>query len=107
VSGSVTYASTETVLMPAAFASARAGFRAFASFGLKTIALTPFAIRSRMSESWPAASVFREVVVSWDTWPDARACAFAVQICSSRKPLPTPPALEYPILYIVDAADPA
>ncbi len=84
--------------MPAAFASARAGLRAAGSFGLKTIASTPLAIRSRMSESWPAASVLRWIVVSSDTWPDASASAVAVQTCSSRKPLPTPPPFEYPIL---------
>ena len=35
--------------MPAALASSRAGLSASGSFGLKTIASTPFAIRSRMS----------------------------------------------------------
>jgi hypothetical protein len=59
VFGSVTDESTETVTIPAAFASARAGLSAVGSFGLKTIALTPAAIRLRMSESWPAASVLR------------------------------------------------
>ena len=59
MSGSVTYASTETVLMPAAFASSRAGLSASGSFGLNTIASTSAAIRSRMSCSWPAASVLR------------------------------------------------
>src|SRR6266542_1692931 len=84
--------------MPAVFASWRAGLRAFESFGLKTIG-------SRMSESWPAASVLRWIVVSSETWPDAAACALAVQTCSSRKPLPTPPAFEYPILYILAGVD--
>ena len=76
-------------MIPAAFASWSAGLRAFASFGLKMIALTPAAIRSRMSEAWPAASVLRCFVTSSETWPDALACALAVQTCSSRKPLPT------------------
>src|SRR5882757_9936210 len=31
--------------------------------------------------------------------PRAVPSAFAVQTCSSRKPLPTPPPLEYPIAY--------
>src|SRR5438552_9890023 len=91
--------------MPAAFASASAGFRASGSFGLNTMALTPFAMRSRRSDSWPAASVLRWMVVSSETWPDALACALAVQTCSSRKPLPTPPPLEYPILYCLAAAE--
>ena len=51
-----------------------------------------------MSWSWPAASVLRWIVVSWETWPDASASALAVQTCSSRKPLPTPPPFEYPIV---------
>ena len=48
MSGSVTYASMATVLMPAAFASSSAGFRPSGSFGLKMIASTSLAIRSRM-----------------------------------------------------------
>ena len=63
MSGSVTYASTETVMMPAACASSSAGFSADGSFGLKTIASTPCEIRSRRSASWPAASVFRWMTV--------------------------------------------
>jgi len=90
----VTNWSTATVLMPAAFASSSAGFRADGSLGLKTIASTPAAIRSRMSWSWPAASVLRWIVVSCETWPEASASALAVQTCSSRKPLPTPPPFE-------------
>jgi hypothetical protein len=66
VSGSVTKASTETVLMPAAFASASAGLSAAGSFGLKTIASTPAAIRSRMSAAWPAASVLRCLTIRFD-----------------------------------------
>ncbi len=57
--------------MPAAFASWSAELRAFGSFGLKTIALTPAAIRFRMSEAWPAASVLRCFTMSSETWPDA------------------------------------
>ncbi len=57
-----------------------------------------------MSEAWPAASVLRCLTIRSETWPDAAACAFAVQTCSSRKPLPTPPPFEYPILYCVVAA---
>ena len=90
--------------MPCAWASARAGLSASGSFGLKTIACTPAAMRSRMSEAWPAASVLRCFTIRSETWPDAAACAFAVQTCSSRKPLPTPPPFEYPILYCVVAA---
>src|SRR5512144_3264048 len=93
--------------MPAAFASARAGLSASGSFGLNTMALTPFAMRSRMSDSWPAASVLRWMVVSSETWPEALAWALAVQTCSSRKPLPTPPPFEYPILYCVAGAEAA
>src|ERR1035437_5889684 len=92
-------------MIPAACASARAGLRALGSFGLKTIALTPLAIRSRMSESWPAASVLRLVTVIWETVPTTLAWALAVHICSSRKPLPTPPPLEYPMVYVLAAAD--
>src|SRR5205807_3493398 len=105
VFGSVTYASTETVLIPAAWASARAGLRAFGSLGLNTIALTPFAIRLRMSASWPAASVLRWITVRLETSPDAFASALAVHTCSSRKPLPTPPPFEYPIVYCLVPAD--
>jgi hypothetical protein len=76
-------------LIPAAFASWSAVLSAAASFGLKTMALTPAAIRFRMSEAWPAASVLRCRTTSSETWPDALACALAVQTCSSRKPLPT------------------
>src|SRR5258708_38055750 len=36
--------------------------------------------------------------------PRAVPSAFAVQTCSSRKPLPTPPPLEYPIVYGAFAA---
>src|SRR5687768_5539651 len=43
------------------------------------------------------------MVVSSETWPEDSASAFAVQTCSSRKPLPTPPPFEYPILYCVAA----
>ena len=43
-------------------ASSRAGLRPSGLFGLKTIASTPAAIRSRMSWSWPAASVLRWMV---------------------------------------------
>jgi len=95
VSGSVTNASTETVLIPAALASWSAGFSAAGSFGLKTIASTPAAMRSRMSEACPAASVLRCLTMRLEGWPPAAAhCALAVQTCSSRKPLPTPPPLE-------------
>jgi hypothetical protein len=44
------------------------------------------------------------MVTSSVTWSEARASAFAVQTCSSRKPLPTPPPFEYPILYCAPAA---
>ena len=47
-----------------------------------------------MSEAWPAASVLRWIAVSSETWPEAWAWALAVQTCSSRKPLPTPPPFE-------------
>ncbi len=80
--------------MPAAWASSSAGLSASGSFGLNTMAFTPLAIRSRMSCSWPAASVLRWIVVSVETLPEASASAFAVQTCSSRKPLPTPPPFE-------------
>ena len=50
-------------MIPAALASSRAGLRADGSFGLKTIASTPAAMRSRMSWSCPAASVLRWIVV--------------------------------------------
>src|SRR5687767_5363031 len=44
------------------------------------------------------------MVVSSETWPEDSASAFAVQTCSSRKPFPTPPPFEYPILYCFAAA---
>ena len=87
-------ASTATVVMPAALASSSAGLSASGSFGLNTIASTSFAIRSRICWSWPAASAFWWMTVSSETWPEAFASALAVQTCSSRKPLPTPPAFE-------------
>src|SRR6478752_2950608 len=44
------------------------------------------------------------MVVSVETAPDASACALAVQTCSSRKPLPTPPPFEYPMVACLAAA---
>src|SRR5882757_5533762 len=70
------------------------------------MAFTPLAIRVRMSASWPAASVLRWITVRSETWPEAFACALAVQTCSSRKPLPTPPPFEYPIVYCFAAPEP-
>ncbi len=55
--------------MPAALASASAGFSASGSFGLNTMALTPAAIRSRMSELPSAASLFRWMTFSAATLP--------------------------------------
>ena len=71
------------------------------SFGLNTIALTFCEISVRRSDSWPAASVLRWMTVIPEIFvvPSAVPSAFAVQTCSSRKPLPTPPPLEYPIAY--------
>src|SRR6476469_913572 len=84
VFGSVTSASTETVTMPAAWASARAGLSASALFGLNTRALTFCEINVRRSASWPAASVLRWIkLVSGLTLvgPSAVAAAFAVHTC--------------------------
>ena len=44
------------------------------------------------SQLLPATVVW--ITVRLETEPDALACALAVQTCSSRKPLPTPPPLE-------------
>ena len=80
--------------MPAAFASSRAGLRASGSFGLKTIASTPLAIRSRMS--WQLAGGVRVAMDRGELGDLAgrERLALAVQTCSSRKPLPTPPPFE-------------
>ena len=85
-------------VMPAAIASAMAGFSASGPDGLMMIALTPWAIRVRMSDSWPGASVSRWMIVTFETLPDLTAWAFAEQSMASRQPLPTPPAFEKPIV---------
>src|SRR6476469_6779739 len=86
-------------VMPAAMASAIAGFRASGPAGLMMIALTFWAIRFRMSDSWPGASVSRWMIVTFETLPALTAWAFAEQSIASRQPLPTPPAFENPIVY--------
>src|SRR5262245_6309491 len=90
--------------MPAAFASASAGFSASGLLGLNTIASTPAAISVRRSASWPAGSVLCAIMLTDETWPDASASASAVQFCSSRKPLPVPPVFENPIVYCFAAS---
>src|SRR3954453_12289271 len=69
------------------------------------IALTPWAISVRMSASWPGASVSRWMIVTFETLPALTACALAEQSIASRQPLPTPPALENPIVTL-DAVPP-
>src|SRR3954452_3688334 len=85
--------------MPAAMASAIAGLSASGPAGLMMIALTPWAIRVRMSASWPGASVSRWMIVTFVTLPAFTAWAFAEQSIASRQPLPTPPGFENPIVY--------
>ena len=80
-------------------ASSIAGFSASGSFGLMMIASTSSAIRSRMSVSWPAASVSWLMTVTLSTLPDATAWALTEQIDDSRQPLPTPPPLANPMWY--------
>src|SRR6266436_2822943 len=91
-------------VMPAAIASAIAGFRASGPAGLMMIALTPWAIRVRMSESWPGASVSRWMIVTFETLPALTAWALAEQSIASRQPLPTPPGFENPIVYLAPLA---
>src|SRR5438093_11259229 len=86
-------------VMLAAMASAMAGFNASGPAGLMMIALTPWAIRVRMSASWPGASVLRWMIVTFETLPALTAWAFAEQSIASRQPLPTPPGFENPIVY--------
>ena len=104
MSGWLVNASTATVLMPAALASSSAGISASGSFGLNTIASTSAAMRVRSCWSCSSAVPFWWMTFSEATWPDASASARAVQTCSSRKPLPTPPAFEYPIFQLPAAA---
>ncbi len=94
----MTDASTATTGMFAAMASAMPGFRASGSAGLMTIAFTPWAIRVRMSASWPAASVSRWMIETFETLPSFTAWALAEQSIASRQPLPTPPGFENPIV---------
>src|SRR5829696_6667904 len=91
-------------VMRAAVASAIAGFRASGPAGLMMIALTFWAIRVRMSDSWPGASVSRWMIVTLETLPALTACALAEQSIASRQPLPTPPAFENPIVTFPPAA---
>src|SRR3954470_8124433 len=93
-------------VIPAAMASAIAGFNASGPDGLMMIALTPLAIRFRMSASWPGASVSRWMMLTLVTLPALTACAFAEQSIASRQPFPTPPALETPIVYLAFAPPP-
>src|SRR5258708_5523054 len=93
-------------VMPAAIASAIAGLRASGPAGLMMIALTPWAIRVRMSDSWPGASVSRWMIVTFVTLPALTACALAEQSIASRQPLPTPPGFENPIVYLAPLAAP-
>jgi hypothetical protein len=86
--GSVTFWSTTTTVMPAAVASASAGWMPAGSDGLTIIALTPALMRLRISSSWPAASVLRCAMLSEATLPEASACALIEQIICSRQPLP-------------------
>src|SRR5258705_10783559 len=86
-------------VMPAVLASAIAGFRASGRAGLMMIALTLWAIRVRMSDSWPGASVSRWMIVTFVPLPVLTACALAEQSIASRQPLPTPPGFENPTEY--------
>ena len=85
-------------VMPAAIASSIAGFSASGPAGLMMIALTPWAISVRMSDSWPGASVSRWMIVTLETLPDLTAWALAEQSIASRQPLPTPPGFVNPIV---------
>src|SRR6476469_2462009 len=86
--------------MPALMASAMAGLSASGLFGLTTIALTFAAIRFRMSVSWPAAYKSCWIALTFVTSPDAAAWDLAEQRADSRQPLPVPPPLAYPIVYL-------
>ena len=94
----MTDASIATTAMPCRVASLIAGVERVRIAGLMRIAFTSLAIRSRMSASWPAASV--SLVDDGDalTLPDLTAWALAEQIMASRQPLPTPPGFENPIV---------
>src|SRR6185436_15272977 len=92
--------------MPLAIASAMAGLSASGLDGLMSRMLTFFAIRSRMSASWPAASVSRVVARTLLILPDVTAWALAEQIIASRQPLPTAPGFEMPTVYLPAAAEP-
>src|SRR6185437_11054157 len=94
------------VLMPAACASSIAGCSASALNGLKTMALTPAATRSRICCSCGYCLSSWWIHFASDTCPETSACALAVQSCSSRKPLPMPKLFEKPILNCFAAAEP-
>ena len=61
-------------------------------------AFTPWAISVRMSASWPAASVSRWMIETFETLPSLTAWALAEHSMASRQPLPTPPGFENPIV---------
>src|SRR3954470_8865844 len=92
--------------MPLSVASLIPSFSALGSCGLTTIALTFFAIRSRMSASCPAALTLWWMTVTDLTSPDAAAWALAEQIDASRQPFPVPAPLAKPIVYLAPPAAP-
>src|SRR5260370_9524754 len=62
--------------------------------------LAPDEMRLRMSAIWPAASVLRLAMTTFETTPEALAWALSEQIISSRQPLPCS-VLETPPTYLV------
>src|ERR1700726_1274710 len=75
--------------MPLALASAITGLSAAASAGLARIALAPAEMSVRIAAICSGAPPFWFWTSTLLTLPLARAWAFAPQIISSRKPLPT------------------
>src|SRR5258708_34763885 len=86
--GSETAWSTATTTMPLSVACLMTVLSASRSEGLITITFAPAEIKLRMSAICSVGPPLRLATITFDTLPDAFACALIEQIISSRQPLP-------------------